>query len=89
VRGLYAWLAGSVGGIAAYRVFRRRRDAVESAPPGSEPRAEELRTKLAEARVAEGEEAAAVPADDPADPDARRRSVHDQARSVIDEMRSE
>jgi hypothetical protein len=85
---LYAWLAGVAGGIAAYRAFRRRPAPAPVAPPDA--RADELKAKLAEARGAgeRAEEAEAVdtPADD-ADPDARRRSVHEQGRAAIDEMR--
>lgn len=92
MRRLYAWLAGFVGGAAAYRAFRRtpRPQPQRAADP-----AEELKAKLAEARAAgddrEAFEAGETPVDEAPDPDvdARRRAVHDQARSAIDEMRSE
>jgi hypothetical protein len=87
---LYAWLAGVAGGMAAYRAFRRRPEAPE--PAGADP-AEELKAKLAEARAAADDreefEAGETPIDEAADPDARRRAVHDQARAAIDEMRGE
>jgi hypothetical protein len=76
------------GGIAAYRAFRRR----PARPTGPDP-AEELKAKLAEARAAaddrEAFEAGETPVDEAADPEARRRAVHEQARAAIDEMRSE
>src|ERR1700688_4997442 len=55
---LARWVAGAVGGIAAYRLLRRRpRGVLEHSPePGpAEPdvRVEELRAKLAESRSAE------------------------------------
>jgi len=85
---LTAWLAGFAGGAALYRLFRR-------APQPAVDPAEELRTKLAEARAAgddrEEFEAGETPVDEAAEPDveARRRAVHEQARAAIDEMRSE
>jgi hypothetical protein len=76
---LTAWLAGFAGGATAYRVFRRRPPL---GVPANDPAAE-LKAKLAEARATEGT------ADEPAADggvEARRRSVHDRARSAIDEM---
>jgi hypothetical protein len=87
---LYAWLAGVAGGMAAYRAFRRRPETPQ--PAGAGP-AEELRAKLAEARAAAGDreefEAGETPIDEAADPEARRRAVHEQGRAAIDEMRGE
>lgn len=86
---LYAWLAGFVGGAAVYRAFRRQPPVVERDP------AEELKTRLAEARAAgddrEEFEAGETPVDEAPDPDvdARRRSVHERARTAIDEMKGE
>jgi hypothetical protein len=75
VRRLYAWLAGLVGGAAAYRALRRRPEP--PAAPEPDP-ADALKAKLAEAR--------AVEPDEPADVESRRASVHEQARAAIDEM---
>lgn len=75
---LLTWLAGAAGGLAAYRAATRRK--VEPAPGQVEDPAAQLRAKLAEARADEGE---------PEGPDARRRVVHEQARSAIDEMRGD
>jgi hypothetical protein len=86
---LYAWLAGVAGGMAAYRAFRRR---PVPRPAGPDP-ADELKAKLAEARAAAEDrdafEAGETPVDEAADPEARRRAVHEQARTAIDEMRGE
>ena len=86
---LYAWLAGLAGGAAVYRAFRRQ-------PPVAEPdRADELKAKLAEARAAGDDrdafEAGETPVDEAPDPDveARRRSVHERARTAIDEMKGD
>ena len=86
MRRLYAWITGAAGGVAAYRLFRRGRDvpgepAAEPAD-GPDPRADELRAKLAEAREDEPE-----PAEE--SPEERRRRVHEQARGALDEMQGE
>lgn len=82
------------------RLFRRGR-AEPAVEQGPDPRAEELRRRLEEARplVEEGEQEAfeggeqpvdeAEVAPSPADPDARRREVHERARAALDEMRRE
>ena len=73
--------------------FLRRRGKL--APQGPDPRADDLRRKLAESRSIveerdefEGAELTvdrAEPA--PEDPESRRRAVHDSARETVDEMR--
>jgi hypothetical protein len=89
VKRLYAWLAGVAGGMAAYRAFRRRPAPRPTAP---DP-AEELKAKLAEARAAADDretfEAGETPVDEAADPEVRRRAVHEQGRAAIDEMLGE
>ena len=87
-----AWL---FGGFALFGFLRRRREA----PAGPDPRADELRRKLAESRSIVEErdefEAAEVtvdlaePAPAPADPEARRRAVHDAGRETLERMRSD
>jgi hypothetical protein len=102
MRRLVAWIGGAAGGITAYRLMRRRSQAVaEPAPVEADTRAEELRAKLDESRVAEpAAESAAEPVaaepvaeDDPAvepeSPEERRRRVHDEGRAALDEMKSE
>ena len=92
---LTAWLAGFAGGAALYRFFKRAPAPVH-VPVRREPDpAEALKAKLAQARTAgdgrEEAEAGETTVDEAPDPDvdARRRAVHEQARSAIDEMRSE
>jgi hypothetical protein len=50
MRRLLGWVSGALGGITAYRLLRRRQ-AGEVAPE-ADGRADELRAKLAESRVA-------------------------------------
>jgi hypothetical protein len=81
------------GGFALFGFLRRRKhQPVEDARP--DPRAEELREKLAESRaiVAEREEFEAAEttvdkAEPLADPEARRRAVHESARAAAERMR--
>ena len=93
-----ALLAGAAAGSAA-AVLLRRRSRVPSPrtrdEEGPDPRAEELRRKLAEARegAADEEEFEAAGMgpetliEDEEDVDAARRRVHDEARATADEMR--
>jgi hypothetical protein len=90
MRRLVAWIGGTVGGIAAYRLLRRR-PLVE---PAIEPdaRADELRAKLAESRSAEPvveEPPLEAEAMEPESPDDRRRRVHEEGRAALDDMQSE
>jgi hypothetical protein len=84
VRRLITWVAGAAGGLAAYKAATRRN--AEPEPVEGDPAAE-LRAKLQQAR-SEEPEPVVVP-EEPAMPDDRRRSVHDQARAAIDEMRGD
>jgi outer membrane biosynthesis protein TonB len=95
MRRLFAWLAGAAGGAAAVEALRRRQARPAPAPPvepaGPDPRAEELRAKLAEtpavetrAEVPEPEPEPELPAEDPQE---RRRRVHESGRSALDEIR--
>jgi len=102
MRRLFAWLAGAAGGAAAVEALRRRgARPVPVAPtesPGPDPRAEELRAKLAQAPVettvpdpqpepepdSEPEAEAELPSEDPQE---RRKRVHEQGRSALDEIR--
>jgi hypothetical protein len=81
----FAWLGAAVGALAVWR-WRRRKPQVE------EDRAESLRAKLEQSRAVVDErerfEELETPIDE-ADPDARRRSVHDDARARMDELRGE
>jgi hypothetical protein len=81
-----------VGLFAVLGFLRRRQHASPAAP---DPRADELRRKLAESRSIveerdefEGAELTvdrAEPA--PEDPESRRRAVHDSARETVEQMR--
>jgi hypothetical protein len=55
--------------------------------------ADALRAKLAEAKAAgddrEQFEAGETPVDEAADPDERRRAVHERGRAALDEMRGD
>ncbi|HSC72749.1 MAG TPA: hypothetical protein VLB89_01200 [Gaiellaceae bacterium] len=73
----WAW---AVGGLALAGLLRRRRDAAVGAV---DPRADELRVKLAESRSTVEERE--VPA--PEDAEARRRAVHESARATVAQMR--
>jgi hypothetical protein len=85
VKRLVAWLLGA---FAVFGFLRRRREAAD-------PRAEELRRKLADSRglVEERDEFEdaevtvdrAEPA--PEDPESRRHAVHDAGRAAVERMR--
>jgi MYXO-CTERM domain-containing protein len=87
-----AWL---LGGFALLGFVRRRREEPTSTPT-LDPRAEELRRKLAESRPIIDErdefEAAELTVDlaepVPEDPESRRRAVHDAARETVERMRA-
>ena len=100
-----AWLGGAaLGAVALVRALTRRPSPApvyappsepEAEPSGPDPRAEELRTKLAEARELadereefEGAETPVDQAEPVSDPEARRRSVHESGRAAADRMRS-
>jgi hypothetical protein len=80
----FAWLGAAAGALAVWR-WRRRKPHVEEDP------AQSLRAKLEESRAVVDErerfEERETPVDEAADPDARRRSVHDDARARLDELR--
>jgi hypothetical protein len=93
-----AWLAGgvAVASAAVYRLVKARgwpHSAEAPKPePALDPRAEELRQRIAESRALVEERDEFEQAEttvDRADPnvDERRRSVHDEGRATIDEMR--
>jgi hypothetical protein len=92
MRRLIKWIGGTAGGIAAYRFVRRQEASLQASPEAAvdEPdaRAEELRAKLAESRVAEPA-TEDEPVSDPESPEDRRRRVHEEGRAALDEMRSE
>jgi hypothetical protein len=85
----FAWLGGAVGALVGWRLLRRKR---RPAPAPAPDPADTLRAKLDESRVLVDErdafEEGETPVDE-ADPGARRRSVHEQARARLDELRGE
>jgi hypothetical protein len=95
MRRLIKWIAGTAGGIAAYRFVRRQEASLQTAPEVvvDEPdaRADDLRARLAESRAAEPvtEEAEEEPAPEPESPEDRRRHVHEEGRAALDQMRSD
>lgn len=82
-------LLALLGGFALFRFLRRRSE------PEADPRAEELRRKLAESRSIVEErdqfEEAELTVDQaepaPEDPESRRRAVHEAGRATVDRMR--
>jgi hypothetical protein len=90
VRRLLAWL---FGGFALFGFLRRRREPRVD----PDPRAEELRRRLAESRSIVEErdefEAAELTVDlaepAPEDPESRRRSVHEAGRAALEQMRDQ
>jgi hypothetical protein len=83
-----AWLLGA---FALFGFLRRRREA----PAAPDPRADELRRKLAESRSIveerdefEGGETTVDQVEPaPEDPESRRRAVHESGRATVERMR--
>ena len=94
MRRLTAWIGGTAAGIAAYRLWRRRPQAVPETAESVEPdaRADELREKLAQSKTAEPAAEAVVEetlASDPESPEERRQRVHEEGRAALDQMKSD
>jgi hypothetical protein len=93
MRRLTAWIGGVAGGVAAYKVWRRRpqttaEPTADSTPEEKDARAEELREKLAESRASD--EPSPVEPGEPAEAvEERRQRVHDEGRAALDEMKSD
>ena len=104
MRRLLGWIGGTLGGIAAYRWLRGSppvppEPSAEPSPAAADERAEELRAKLAESRVAEPQgaetppepvaEEEPEPVPEPESPEERRARVHEEGRSALDDMKSD
>ena len=101
MRASTAWLLAGAGvaAVVAHRMYRRPVEQLPSAPPpGPDPRAEELRTKLAESRAAVAEEREELEREEPATPEAepepapesveeRRKRVHAKGEATARKMR--
>lgn len=85
----FAAVGGALGGLAVWRLLRRKSHAPAPAAPDH---AAELRAKLEESKPLLGEreafEEAETPVDAAPDPESRRRDVHEAARARIDELKS-
>jgi hypothetical protein len=84
-------MVGAMGAAAAWHVKRRRKPPAPAPAPGSDP-AQELRARLDESRTVPSEPAPpsdVQPPAETADPADRRRSVHGEARSRIDGLKSD
>ena len=97
MRSRFAWLLAGFGIAAALRSRLLRRPATSTPlpEPASEPdpRADELKQRIAEAREVVDERAtfeeAETTIDDAPDPASRRREVHDRGKAALDRMRGQ
>lgn len=95
MRKLGAFVVAAAGGFALVRLLTSRRRPAPAAQAPPDPRAGELRRKLEESRGIVGErddfESGETTVDaaeaGPADPDERRRAVHEQGREAVERMR--
>ena len=88
MRKFLLWLLAALGVAALIRKLRRRTSGEAAAPTtdtSADP-AEELRRTLADSRPDEPPPDGTASAESEATVDEERSDVHDQARSVIDEM---
>jgi hypothetical protein len=90
----FAWLGAAAGALMVWQWrWRWRRRNPEPEPHADEDPAESLRAKLEESRAVADErerfEERETPVDQAPDPEERRRSVHEEARARLDELRGE
>jgi len=88
--------ASVLGAFAAVWLRRRKRTVAPEPETGPDPRAEELRQRLAESRAIveerdefEGAETTVDQVETPADPELRRRAVHEAGRAAAERMREQ
>jgi hypothetical protein len=97
VNARFAWLGAALGVSGAYVVRRLRRPAAEPVGAAADPRAEQLRERLAESRSLAGEREEFEAAETTVDRaeavgesvEERRRRVHEHGREQVEEMRGE
>ncbi len=91
-------IAALVGGVALagaalYRLTRRGAAAPQPVPTPPDPRADELRRKLAESREVVGEqeefESAETTIDAVEDVEERRREIHERGHAAAEQMRGD
>ena len=93
MRSRFAWLVAGLGAVAAAARLLKRPPAraVDAHEPESDPRAEDLRRRIDESRGLEDDreefESAETPVD-AADPETRRRHVHERGRAAVEQMRA-
>lgn len=93
MRSRFAWLLAGLGAVVAAARFLRRpatRPPVEVEPEGEpDPRAGDLRRRIEESKSLVDEREAFEEAETPldeADPEARRRQVHERGRAAVERM---
>jgi len=92
MRNRLAWLLAGLGLVALVRYLRREPAPMlePPAPAAVDPRADELRQRLAAAKEVVDErdafEEAETPVDAAPDPDVRRRDVHLRGRAAVERM---
>jgi len=92
MRSRLAWLLAGFGIAAAAGARLLRRPPVAT-PAEPDPRADELRQRIAEAREVVDErdafEEAETTIDEAPDPESRRRGVHERGRAALERMRGD
>jgi hypothetical protein len=94
MRGRLVWIVGGIALVAAALARALRARPAHPPPPGPDPRAAELRRKLAESRAIvsdreefESGEIAVDEAEPGTEVDDRRRRVHEEAKAAARRMR--
>ena len=83
-----AFLVGVAFGLALFELLRRRRPAAELPPAAAaDPRAEELRRRLAQAREETGPEPRESDTGAASELERARQAVYEDARATLDDMR--
>ena len=83
----FAWLGAAAGALAVWRWRRRKPQVGRRIRPSRCARSSRSRAHVVDER--DSFEERETPVDEAADPEARRQSVHEEARARIDELRGE